>query len=259
MRNFFFHAVSSKCRPSWLLVLWALLVNTFVPASAPSVASELKECVVLLHGLARSSRAMKPLQKAFVKAGYNVVNVDYPSRHHPIEVLAPVAVKELGLSRCDQQQKAHFVTHSLGGILVRFYLSQNEVSNLGRVVMLAPPNQGSEVVDAYKNIPGYKFLNGPAGMQLGTDEHSVPSQLGAVNFELGVIAGSKTFNPILSLQLPNPDDGKVSSVSARVEGMRDYLLLPVTHTFLMRSDEVIAQAQHFIEHGKFYQEEAVSD
>ncbi len=216
-----------------------------------------QSCVVLLHGLSRSSRAMKPLARAFKKAGYEVVNVDYPSRHHPIEILAPLAVSELGASQCTADKTINFVTHSLGGILVRYFLSTNSIPKLGKVVMLAPPNQGSEVVDGYKNVPGFRFLNGPAGMQLGTDEQSIPSQLPAVNFELGVIAGSKTFNPILSLQLPNPDDGKVSAESARVEGMDDYLLLPVTHTFLMRSDKVIAQALHFIQHGKFDHESRV--
>ena len=125
--------------------------------------------------------------------------------------------------------------------------------------MLAPPNQGSEVVDGYRNIPGFRFLNGPAGMQLGTDDQSIPRQLPAVEFELGVIAGSKTFNPILSLQLPNPDGGKVSAQSARVEGMSDYLLLPVTHTFLMRSRQVIAQTIHFIEHGGFLRNDQTLD
>ena len=231
---------------------------TLEPATAgPTVASQ--GCVVLLHGLSRTSRAMKPLARAFKKAGYKVVNVDYPSRHHPIEVLAPLAVEKLGASQCEQQPVVHFVTHSLGGILVRYYLSEDSIPNLGRVVMLAPPNQGSEVVDGYRNIPGFRFLNGPAGMQLGTDDQSIPRQLPAVEFELGVIAGSKTFNPILSLQLPNPDDGKVSAQSARVEGMSDYLLLPVTHTFLMRSRQVIAQTIHFIEHGGFLRNDQTLD
>ena len=231
---------------------------TLEPATAgPTVASQ--GCVVLLHGLSRTSRAMKPLARAFKKAGYKVVNVDYPSRHHPIEVLAPLAVEKLGASQCEQQPVVHFVTHSLGGILVRYYLSEDSIPNLGRVVMLAPPNQGSEVVDGYKNIPGFRLLNGPAGMQLGTDDQSIPRQLPAVEFELGVIAGSKTFNPILSLQLPNPDDGKVSAQSARVEGMSDYLLLPVTHTFLMRSRQVIAQTIHFIEHGGFLRNDQTLD
>jgi pimeloyl-ACP methyl ester carboxylesterase len=235
----------------------AAAVNSSSSLDAPVQAANAieQQCVVVVHGLARTSRAMKPLARAFEQAGYTVVNVDYPSRQHPVEYLAPLAIEELGISQCGERETVHFVTHSLGGILVRYYLAHNEIPadlpELGRVVMLAPPNKGSEVVDNYKKLPGFYFLNGPAGMQLGTDEQSIPSQLPAVNFDLGVIAGSRTFNPILSFFLPNPDDGKVSAESARVDGMRDYLLLPVTHTFLMRSQEVIEQAIHYIQHGRF--------
>ena len=216
-----------------------------------TISSTEEGCVVLLHGLVRSSRSMRRLAQAFEKAGYEVVNVNYPSRQHKIEHLAPLAVHDLGASQCINQQRVNIVTHSMGGILTRYYLAENSIPNLGRVVMLAPPNQGSIVVDNLKKVPGFYSLNGPAGMQLGTDEHSIPSQLPEVDFELGVIAGSRSINPLLSLQIPNPDDGTISAASTRVAGMRDYLLLPVTHTFLMRSKKVIDQAIFFIQHGNF--------
>jgi len=209
------------------------------------------ECVVVLHGLARTSGAMQRLGSALQREGYAVVNVDYPSRKKPIEELAPLAVKTQGIEQCPSGSSLHFVTHSMGGILVRYYLQNNEVASVGRVVMLAPPNQGSQVVDKLRNTPGYKLFNGPAGMQLGTDDDSVPSQLGPVEFELGVIAGSRTFNPVLSQFLPNPDDGKVSVENTKVEGMTDHITLPVTHTFMMRSGKVIEQVLHFIRHGEF--------
>jgi len=134
---------------------------------------------------------------------------------------------------------------------VRYYLAHNNVQGLGRVVMLAPPNQGSEVVDKLRNVPGFKAINGEAGLQLGTDANSVPVNLGPVKFELGVIAGNRTFNLLLSRYLPNPDDGKVSVASTRVVGMTDHITLPVTHTFMMKSKSVIKQAVQFIEHGRF--------
>lgn len=193
---------------------------------------------------------MESLADAIADEGFDVVNVDYPSREHAIEALAPIAVHK-GLGGCPADTTVHFVTHSLGGILIRYYLTERSLPRLGRVVMLAPPNQGSEVVDQLKEMPGFGLLNGPAGDQLGTDADSVPRSLGAVEFELGVIAGSSTFNPILSLYLPNPDDGKVSVASTRVDGMSDFIVLPYTHTFMMQAPEVARQTIQFIHHGEF--------
>jgi triacylglycerol lipase len=208
------------------------------------------DCVVLLHGLARTASSMESLSEALVGAGYQVSNVDYPSRQLPIEELAPLAVHK-GLSDCGPAARVHFVTHSLGGILIRYYLEEHSIANLGRVVMLAPPNQGSEVVDNMAKLPGFHLLNGPAGEQLGTGADSVPRLLGPVAFELGIIAGNVTVNPILSLYLPNPDDGKVSVASTRVDGMSDFIVLPYTHTFMMHAPEVARQAIEFIRNGSF--------
>lgn len=208
------------------------------------------ECVVLLHGLARTSASMEKLADTFKEAGYAVSNLDYPSRKYPIENLAPLAV-EAGLSQCLSDSVIHFVTHSLGGILIRYYLEQENIPNLGHVVMLAPPNKGSGVVDKLRNFPGFKVINGPAGMQLGTGEDSIPSQLGPVDYEVGIIAGSKTFNPILSLYLKNPDDGKVSVENTKVEGMTDFVVVPHSHPFIMKAEIVISQTVSFIRTGRF--------
>jgi pimeloyl-ACP methyl ester carboxylesterase len=208
------------------------------------------DCVVLLHGLARTSAAMEPLAEAVTEAGYTVVNVDYPSREYPIEVLAPLAI-ERGLAGCAQHERVHFVTHSLGGILVRHYLANHELPRLGRVVMLAPPNQGSEVVDRLGTMPGFRLLNGPAGLQLGTGANDVPRSLPPVAFELGVVAGTRTFNLILSQFLPDPDDGKVSVEAAKVEGMADFVTVPYSHPFIMEREEVIELALRFIATGRF--------
>lgn len=208
------------------------------------------DCIVLLHGLARTSNSMEKMANAFEEVGYRTANVSYPSREDTIENLAPAAI-ESGLEQCEREEPIHFVTHSLGGILVRYYLEQEEIENLGRVVMLAPPNQGSQVTDALKENYFYRKLNGPAGDQLGTDEDSLVMQLGSIDFPLGVIAGTKTVNPLLSQLLPNPDDGKVSVENTKVEGMTDFIALPHSHTFIMRADEVIAQAVAFIENGAF--------
>ncbi|MEO0995912.1 MAG: alpha/beta fold hydrolase [Pseudomonadota bacterium] len=236
-----------------LLVLLGLWL-TAVPAIAEVTASgaTAAECVVLLHGLGRTERSMRPLGRKLSAAGYLIVNEGYPSRDHDIAALTPLAI-EPALARCRARRAAriHFVTHSLGGILVRHYLAGESVDELGRVVMLAPPNQGSEVVDALRNTPGFGLVNGKAGFELGTDERSVPRRLGPADFDVGVIAGTRSINLWLSRFLPNPDDGKVSAASARLEGMRDFLLVPHSHPFVMRRKAVINQVLHYLEHGAF--------
>jgi pimeloyl-ACP methyl ester carboxylesterase len=195
---------------------------------------------------------MQQLAETLMAKGYQVVNIDYPSREKPIEELAEIAIPQ-GLAACRDSgaEPVNFVTHSLGGILVRQYYSRHESESLKRVVMLGPPNQGSEVVDNLKDVPGFKLINGPAGRQLGTGDNSLPNRLGPVNFELGVIAGTKSFNLILSNYLPNPDDGKVSVDRTKVDGMCSFAALPATHTFMMKNGEVIEEVVHFLREGRF--------
>ncbi len=209
-------------------------------------------CVVLLHGLARTNRSMRKIASALKAEGYRIANIDYPSRQNRVEELADLAVTA-GLERCQTfgAERIHFVTHSLGGILVRYFLTQHELPNLGRVVMLGPPNHGSEIVDALRDVPGYFLLNGPAGNQLGTDPDAITRQLGPVNYPVGVIAGTKSINLILSIWLPDPDDGKVSVRSTHLEGMSDLITVPVAHPFLPGNREVIAQILKFLHSGNF--------
>ncbi|WP_019028160.1 esterase/lipase family protein [Colwellia piezophila] len=208
------------------------------------------ETVILLHGLARSDRSFSKLASVLNKEGYHTINCNYPSRKYSVDKLAEQAIST-ALSQCPAASKVHFVTHSMGGILVRQYLSTKVIKNLGRVVMLGPPNKGSQVVDSLKNLPGFKLVNGPAGVQLGTEASSVPNKLGSANFDLGIIAGTRSVNLILSTMLPKPDDGKVSVENTKLGGMRDHISLPVTHPFMMKNNKVIKQVLYYLNHGQF--------
>ncbi|MGB5630661.1 MAG: alpha/beta fold hydrolase [Woeseiaceae bacterium] len=211
------------------------------------------ECVVLLHGLMRSSTSMNVMQRGLDAAGFLTVNIDYPSRDHTVEELAPIAIED-GLAGCrayESTERIHFVTHSLGGILVRQYLSQNEIPELGRVVMLGPPNQGSAAVDELEDVPGFDWLNGPAGRQLGKGEDSVPLALGPADFELGVIAGNRTIDPITSSVLENPDDGRVSVADTKLDGMADFVVVEHSHAFMMRMQRTIELTIEFLRTGRF--------
>jgi triacylglycerol lipase len=210
------------------------------------------ECVILLHGIVRTSRSMQKMEESLLDRGYKVANWSYPSRKQPIGILAEEAIPQAVESCSDPSiQRINFVTHSMGGILIRYYLANNQIDGLGRVVMLSPPNQGSELIDIWSDWPGFELINGPAGYQLGTDEKSLPLQLGPANFEVGIITGENTTNPFFSIMIPGDDDGKVSVKSARLQGMADFLVVPEAHSFIMRDDAVIRQSTHFLQHGRF--------
>lgn len=193
---------------------------------------------------------MKEMESSLSSEGYSVVNHDYASRKNNIQVLAAEEIPA-ALSKCKPDEKINFITHSLGGIVLRQYLSTNSIKNIGRTVMLGPPNKGSQVTDKLKNVPGYKLINGPAGMQLGTDVESVPFSLGRAEFEVGIIAGTRSINLILSTMLPNPDDGKVSVENTKLEGMADHITIPVSHPFIMKDVKAINQAIFFLKNGRF--------
>jgi len=207
------------------------------------------ECVILLHGLARSAHSMDKMAQRLTEHGYKVLNIDYPSRALPIEQLAEQTISD-ALKQC-HDMPVNFVTHSMGGILVRQFLSKHSIKNLNKVVMLGPPNKGTEIVDKLSHLPGFSFVNGAAGMQLGTSELSVPNQLGKANFDVGIIAGTQSINLLLSSLIPDTDDGKVSVESTKIEGMNDHIEMPTTHVFMMRNEAVIAQVICYLEQGKF--------
>lgn len=228
----------------------ALIFGVLLFCSALATAAD---CVVLLHGLARSATSMNKMQRALVEAGYTTANIDYPSRDYSIEELAQIAVAD-GLHACQANgdiERVHFVTHSLGGILLRQYLNTGDIPLLGRVVMLGPPNQGSTAVDELGEVPGFDWLNGPAGRQLGKGDDSVPLALGPADFELGIIAGNRSIDPITSSVLNNPDDGRVSVEDTKLEGMDDFVVVEHSHAFMMRMRRPIELTIRFLKNGSF--------
>lgn len=215
-------------------------------------ATDRGDWVVLLHGLGRTARSMEPLAKSFRANGFQVLNLAYPSTRAPIETLATQYLGQAVASLAFRPgQKVHFVTHSLGGIVLAHYLQRHAPANLGRVVMLAPPWRGSELADRWRSHFIYRRLTGPAGRQLGTDPSSIPNRLAPATYELGIIAGDRTLNPWTSRIIPGADDGKVSLARARAAGAKDFLVLHATHTFIMRNPDAIRQALGFIGRGRF--------
>ena len=230
--------------PVTCLLLWA---STGCSSPPPTDA----EIVIVVHGLGRTPASMAILVSRLENAGFRVINFGYPSRSEPIEDLVERLESEVGQCCSSEAETVHFVTHSMGGVLVRSYLSQRPEAHQGRVVMLSPPSQGSEIIDAFSDSDLLRSILGPAALLLGTDSAGIANQLEPVRFSLGVITGTRSLDPIGSWLIPGPDDGKVGVDRAAVEGAADFIALPATHTFIMNRSDVAEEVVHFLRNGRF--------
>lgn len=209
--------------------------------------------VVLLHGLGRTALAMEPMGAYLTSRGYTVVNIGYPSAAMPIEELADSLVTPAILEHCtDTTRSIHFVSHSMGGIVARVVMNDARVaSRIGRAVMLAPPNAGSELADMFGEQPWAQWLMGPALTQLSARPGSMVNRLGPVPAETGVIAGNRAGLWPGGWILEGADDGIVRVARARVDGMRDFAVVPCTHTFVINDPDVLELTCRFLEKGAF--------
>ena len=240
--------------------------------------------VIVLHGLLRSRWSMEPVRRRLLREGYEPIALTYPSRRQSPEQLVaflhqrlqPIRERLAADAGRGRPRRLHFVTHSLGGILTRAYLEQHPLpaDQQGRIVMLAPPNQGSEIVDRLGPLRLFGWVFGGTGQQLGTGQDSLPNRVGVPDAEIGVVAGERSVNPIGSWLLGGPGDGAVRVDRTRLPepadrlsesaaapasvrshdalvGRQDWIALPANHTTIMWQRPVLEQTLHFLRYGSF--------
>ncbi len=241
-----------------LLTLATAAVLVVTQCTASIAAAPAPDTVVLLHGLGLGKWSMTRIERALTRDGYHVVNLGYPSTRVPLETLAnewlPAQLAARDITPANTP-RLHFVTHSMGGIVLRAWVAGGHApANLSRVVMLAPPHQGTPLVDRIGDWWLFRAFTGVNGRRLGTQAaDAFPTKLGPWNShaQLGIIAGDRSLNPLFSAWIPGPDDGKVPVAATRLEGMADHCVLPYSHTWLQYPREPIDQVRVFLRTGRF--------
>ena len=219
----------------------------------PRLPQAQHERVVILHGIGRTSLSMAKVARIFRHAGYKEDNLGYNSTRDVLRTIIDDVYNRIRHYSDDENTQVHFVCYSLGCLVTRGIIEQHRPANLGRVVMLGPPNQGSELADYLKDHAVSNWLFGPVLPQLGTaNRHMLEKLIGAdADYELGIIAGRNALDPIGAAIIPDADDGRVPVERTKLHGMKEHLVVNANHTTLIINDAVIAQALHFIRNGHF--------
>ena len=208
--------------------------------------------VVLLHGIAGRSLMLRRIERALQRAGFATLNLDYQSRKKRLDELAEDIHPAIACFAAEQDGPLHFVTHSMGGLLARVYITQHRPRRLGRVVMLGPPNGGSEIADRLKDILLYRSYFGPAGLQLVTTKDATLAALPPLDYEVGIISGNRFLDPISALLLlPWPNDGRVSVASCKLDDMADHTTVKASHMGLLVHPIAVRQTVAFLRDGRF--------
>lgn len=196
---------------------------------------------------------MRLLAWRLERAGFQTATLRYASMRSSVEAIADGLSPRVTRFRASVSGQLHFVTHSLGGLVVRALLDRNRPDKLGRVVMLAPPNGGSEWADALERLRIAQYALGPARAHLVTRRASEAEDvLGSVDYPVGIVAGDRPIDRFVApFLIREPHDGKVSVASTRLAGMADHIVLPVGHPMMPFHPAVAGQVLAFLQRGQF--------
>lgn len=232
--------------------IYFLILLTFFITTSCCINSKViyqDECVILLHGIGDVKLSMSKLENDIKKAGFNTINIGYPANGKKIEMIADNELSK-AIEKCRNYEKIHIVTHSMGALVTRYYLNNHKLPEGSRIVMLSPPNKGSEVADYFQDSKLYELFYGEAGRELETNSAFL-KKLKPINYQVGIIAGSSSTNPFLSRILPGKDDGRVSVENMKLNEMKDFIVISTTHLLIKYNKQVANQTINFLINGKF--------
>lgn len=237
-----------------LLLSWVFSSSTLsaAPASDSLRNAQMGDYVVVIHGLGWFRDTLKPTVKYLNQRGYTPVRFTYDSRSPLLEMELVERIDTLIREQCpDPKRRIHFVAHSMGCIVTRLYLKHRQPKRLGRVVLLTPPNQGTELADLVGRSELLKEFFGKGASDLGTHAASLPNSLPAATYAPGIIMGNRSMFAPLSWYLQGPDDGVIRVERGKMPGMGGFIVVPSTHTRLPGASGALREMDHYLQTGKF--------
>ena len=217
-----------------------------------------KSVFIIFHGIYGESKDLQHISNILNVKGYPVVNIQYPTTTHPIEemtekYITPVIEKQIknlnilnsNLKTEDQKNlKINFIVHSMGSVLLRYYLKNHKIDNMGKVMFISPPSHGSPLSDnpISDSIP---YFLGPAVSQIKTDKNSFINTLGEPDYQCYILIGDHSDNFLYSFIIPGKDDGMIPFSTAGLQSCSMKVIINTTHTSILESEDTFREIENY--------------
>ena len=206
--------------------------------------TENMEYIVLFHGIYGTEKDMKPIAEMLGNKNYNIISIQYPTNSDSVEMISEKYIKPV-IDGLDNDKKVHFVVHSMGSGILRYYLKNNNMDNLGKVVFISPPSHGSALADHFISKM-LKDLLGEAVLQFSIKEDSFVNKLGNPDYSCYVLIGNKSNNPLYSVIIPGKDDGMVPLDGSKLDSCAYKVVDKASHTSILKDERTFNEIENYL-------------